>query len=55
MINKSMPTVPLVNMAHVSPGAPTPPPQPEYREVPVTYKGPIPSYVEKVDFVIDNY
>jgi len=43
-----MPTVPLTNMTHVTPGTAAPHPQPDYREVPITYKGPVPSYVEKV-------
>jgi len=25
-----------------------PPPPPEYRDVPITYKGPVPSYVERI-------
>ena len=49
LINKSMPTVtrdPLTK----SVGAVAGPPQPEYRDTPNVYKGPIPSYVEKVMF-----
>ncbi|XP_074641286.1 DNA-directed RNA polymerase III subunit RPC2-like [Tubulanus polymorphus] len=45
MINKHMPTV---TMSPLESGQPGQPQQPEYREVPITYKGPIPSYVEKV-------
>ncbi|GFG30397.1 hypothetical protein Cfor_05850 [Coptotermes formosanus] len=41
LVNKSMPTVTLnpINPLQA---------QPEYREVPLLYKGPVPSYVEKV-------
>ncbi|KAJ8870686.1 hypothetical protein PR048_029710 [Dryococelus australis] len=41
MVNKSMPTVTSnpINPLQA---------QPEYREVPVSYKGPVPSYIEKV-------
>lgn len=43
MVNKSMPS------ATISPVNPTNvPAQPEYREVPVVFKGPVPAYVEKV-------
>ncbi|KAI9563491.1 hypothetical protein GHT06_010954 [Daphnia sinensis] len=50
LINKIMPTVPVVTVAPGAPGAPAAAPMPEYRDVPITYKGPIPSYVEKVMF-----
>jgi len=43
LIKKSMPTV----SANIS-TAGAPPPPPEYRDVPVTYKGPVPSYVERI-------
>ena len=46
MVNKSMPTVtrdPLSDPASVSSVS-----QPEFRETPINYKGPIPSYVENV-------
>ena len=46
LINKSMPAVPIP--IAVTPGAPAAVPKPEYRDVPITYKGPVPSYVEKV-------
>lgn len=41
LVNKSMPTVTLnpINPLQA---------QPEYRDVPLVYKGPVPSYVEKV-------
>ncbi|PSN44874.1 DNA-directed RNA polymerase III subunit RPC2 [Blattella germanica] len=41
LVNKSMPTVTLnpINPLQA---------QPEYRDVPLTYKGPVPSYIEKV-------
>ncbi|XP_067951989.1 DNA-directed RNA polymerase III subunit RPC2-like isoform X2 [Watersipora subatra] len=42
LINKSMPVVNAVTAAVGQPA------QPEYRDVPVTYKAPIPSYIEKV-------
>lgn len=43
MVNKSVPTTTIspVNPTNV-------PPQSEYREVPVVFKGPVPAYVEKV-------
>ncbi|KAE8752263.1 hypothetical protein FOCC_FOCC001056 [Frankliniella occidentalis] len=40
LVNKSMPTV--------SASRPKEPVQPEYRDVPVSYKGTVPSYIEKV-------
>ncbi|XP_064629058.1 DNA-directed RNA polymerase III subunit RPC2-like [Lineus longissimus] len=46
LINKHMPTV-TINPIQ-SPVAGAPPPQPEYRDVPITYKGSEPSYIEKV-------
>lgn len=45
MVNKYMPTVTL-NTLQSTPGQA--PQQPEYRDVPVIYRGPVPSYIEKV-------
>ncbi|GAB1598909.1 DNA-directed RNA polymerase III subunit RPC2-like [Argonauta hians] len=45
MINKYMPTV-TMNTLQSAPGQP--PQQPEYRDVPIMYRGPVPSYIEKV-------
>ena len=51
MVNKSMPTInrdplnPLDNTKDANTNSPR---QQEYRDVPSTYKGPIPSFVEKV-------
>uniref|UniRef100_A0A0L8H2E6 DNA-directed RNA polymerase subunit beta n=1 Tax=Octopus bimaculoides TaxID=37653 RepID=A0A0L8H2E6_OCTBM len=45
MVNKYMPTV-TMNTLQTAPGQP--PQQPEYRDVPIMYRGPVPSYVEKV-------
>ena len=44
MINKSIPTDTSTHHANVG----NPSSAPEYREAPIVYKGPVPSYVEKV-------
>nr|KAG5700244.1 hypothetical protein BaRGS_007617 [Batillaria attramentaria] len=44
MVNKHMPTVTLTPLQTAAGQAK----QPDYREVPITYKGPMPSYAEKV-------
>ena len=44
LVNKYMPTVTL-NPLQSATGQPQ---QPEYREVPIGYKGPVPAYVERV-------
>lgn len=46
LINKSMPVVTASGLQPVTPGQP--PPQPEYRDVPVSYKGPKDIYIERV-------
>lgn len=46
LINKSMPVVTASGLQPVAPGQP--PPQPEYRDVPVSYKGPKDIYIERV-------
>ncbi|XP_023347366.1 DNA-directed RNA polymerase III subunit RPC2, partial [Eurytemora carolleeae] len=52
LINKCMPTVtrdPLTEPGLVRPNQPA-----EFRETPITYKGPIPSYIEKVMLTCDG-
>ncbi|PVD29148.1 hypothetical protein C0Q70_11745 [Pomacea canaliculata] len=44
LVNKSMPTVTIAPL----PSAPGQSREPQYKEVPIMYKGPVPSYVEKV-------
>lgn len=44
LVNKSMPVVSTTAPQGVS----TPQAPPDYKEVPITYKGSVPSYVEKV-------
>lgn len=46
LVNKSMPVVTASGLQPVAPGQP--PPQPEYRDVPVSYKGPKDIYIERV-------
>ncbi|XP_015749538.1 PREDICTED: DNA-directed RNA polymerase III subunit RPC2-like, partial [Acropora digitifera] len=45
LVNKSMP---IVSPTGLQPGTPGQPPQPEYKDVPVSYKGPRDIYVERV-------
>lgn len=46
LVNKSMP---VVTSSGLQPGTPgQPPPQPQYRDVPVSYKGPKDIYIERV-------
>ncbi|KAF0305075.1 DNA-directed RNA polymerase III subunit RPC2 [Amphibalanus amphitrite] len=45
LVNKSMPTI-TMNPLNAPAGAPRQ--APEYRDVPITYKGPVPSHIEKV-------
>ncbi|KAJ7380971.1 DNA-directed RNA polymerase III subunit RPC2 [Desmophyllum pertusum] len=46
LVNKSMPVVTTSGLQPATPGQP--PPQPEYRDVPVSYKGPMDIYIERV-------
>lgn len=46
LVNKSMPVVTATGLQPGTPGQP--PPQPEYRDVPVSYKGPKDIYIERV-------
>lgn len=46
LVNKSMPVVSASGIQPVTPGQP--PPQPQYRDVPVSYKGPKDIYIERV-------
>ena len=48
MVNKSMPTVTRDQLADPAAGGSVNGLQPEFRETPITYKGPIPSYIETV-------
>ena len=48
MVNKSMPTVTRDQLADPAGGGAGSGLQPEFRETPITYKGPIPSYIETV-------
>lgn len=45
LVNKSMP---IVSPTGLQPGTPGQPPQPEYKDVPVSYKGPKDIYIERV-------
>jgi len=46
LVNKSMPVVTLTGLQPATPGQP--PPQPEYKDVPISYKGPEDIYIERV-------
>lgn len=46
LVNKSMPVVTATGLQPGTPGQPSP--QPEYRDVPVSYKGPKDIYIERV-------
>ncbi len=48
LVNKSMPAVTRDPLEAAAGGSTSPTGQPGYRETPLTYKGPLPSYVEKV-------